>query len=72
MKTVPTSSDSINLRPYKIKDLAALYNTTTKTFRKWLIPFKKDIGERQGHFYSILQVKIIFKKLSFPQSMDEE
>ena len=54
------------LRPYTHKELAAFYGVSRKTFLKWLKPFQKSIGQRNGHFYSTLQVEIIFRKLGRP------
>jgi len=38
---------------------------------EWLRPFKEEIGPRAGNFYTIAQVKIIFKKLDLPDPPDE-
>jgi len=54
------------LRPYTHKELAGFYGVSRKTFLKWLKPFQKSIGHRNGHFYSTLQVEIIFRKLGRP------
>ncbi len=62
----------LKLRPYKLKELAALYGTCTKTMRKWLSPYAEQIGERKGHFYKIEQVKIIFSQLQPPSFLDLE
>ena len=67
------SSDRfIVLKPYSIKELADKYGVTPKTFRKWLAPFKEEIGPRIGWFYSVRQIKIIFKRLSYPSELDPE
>jgi hypothetical protein len=62
----------ISLRPYTLKELCALYGVCRYTFNKWLKPFEKEIGVRQGFYYSILQVKIIFDKLGYPSMYDFE
>ena len=56
----------IPLRPYNLKELAAMYGISTKTFNKWLKPFKKIIGPRKGYFFTIPQVRMIFKFFEFP------
>ncbi len=56
----------VEIRPYKLKELAALYKADPKTFLKWLLPFQSILGKRLGHYYNITQVKLIFKKLSHP------
>jgi len=60
---------SIPLRPYYLKELAAMYGISTKTFNKWLKPFSKIIGQRRGYYFTIPQVRKIFKVLEFPSVM---
>lgn len=65
--TLPEIGEIIEIKQYKLKELAHLYNNiSTKTLKKWLEPFKEEIGERKGHYYSIPQVRVIFKKLGYP------
>jgi len=63
-----TDSQIINipLRPYNLKELATMYGISTKTFNKWLKPFKRIIGPRKGYFFTIPQVRMIFKLFEFP------
>ena len=56
----------IKLKRYAPFELAALYEVDRRTMNKWLKPFKEEIGPRQGLFYTIAQVRIIFNKLSIP------
>lgn len=63
-----SENQKFQLRPYTIAELADMYGVSKKTFRKWLEPFQELIGERNGFFYSIIQVKIIFDKLGMPGS----
>ncbi len=66
----PREKIKVELKPYTIKELAQIYGVTTKTFRKWLSPLKKEIGERRGWFYSIAQVKTIFSELLLPSYVE--
>ncbi len=54
------------LRPYTTRELFKLYGVSDKTFRKWLAPFKDEIGEKHGIFFTIKQVKTIFQRLGTP------
>ena len=56
----------IEIRPYTHKELAAMYNAHVRTFKRWVDKFKDELGERDGHYYTIPQVKIIFRKLDIP------
>lgn len=60
------------LKPYTAAELCDLYNISKKTFLKWIKPFLKVIGERQGYFYTVAQVETIFKKLGPPGKMFTE
>jgi len=65
----PTEQQFINkcaLRPYTTKELYLLYGVSDKTFRKWLAPFQKKIGQKRGAYFTINQVKIIFRRLGTP------
>ncbi len=54
------------LKPYTVKELCQMYDTTGNTFRRWLRPFLAEIGDRNGRYYSVLQVRTILLKLGAP------
>ena len=54
------------LKPYTLKELCYMYDTTVKTFHRWLRPFAEEIGARNGRYFSVLQVQIILKRLGMP------
>jgi hypothetical protein len=57
----------LQLRPYCLKELAALYEVKPRTIKIWLEPFATSIGEKNGRFYTIKQVEIIFDKIGEPK-----
>ena len=57
------------IRPSSIKDLAAIYGVCDKTLKKWVSPFVEEVGAKNGRYYSVAQVKIIFEKLGVPCKM---
>lgn len=57
------------IRPSSIKELAGIYGCCDKTMKKWIIPFLLEIGEKNGRYYSVVQVKVIFDKLGVPCKM---
>ena len=67
-----SAGSSIVLRPHNLKELSALYSISSRTLKKWLHPFEREIGERIGYFYTIIQVKKIFELLGFPGILTEE
>jgi hypothetical protein len=62
----------IKLRPYTVLDLAKMYEVSDKTMKKWIKPFENEVGEKNGYFYSIAQVKMIFEKLGAPGELSYE
>jgi hypothetical protein len=70
MKKETTMSTTINespeIRHYSTKELARFYGVCDKTLLKWMKPFSGDIGQKQGRFFTVAQVKMIFEKLGMP------
>lgn len=46
-----------------LAQLAAYYNVSRTTMRKWLKPFRNEIGPVEGNFYTPKQVQVIFDKI---------
>ena len=59
----------IRVMPYTTKQLSVIYNVDRRTFYKWLNDIKNDLGKRNGYYWSILQVRMIFRKLSLPDNI---
>lgn len=57
---------TIALKPYSLTDLAGLYSVCGRTMKKWVAPFESEVGAKQGRYYTIAQVKIIFEKIGLP------
>jgi hypothetical protein len=62
-----------DIRPYSKKELAELYDMTTHCFTTMISSFIKDIGKRNGWYYNVNQVRIIFFKCGYPNHLlDDE
>ena len=61
----------VEVRAYSIGELAGLYEISVRTMNRWLKPHLIIIGERQGRFYTVKQVEIIFEQLGLPKDYDE-
>jgi cbb3-type cytochrome oxidase cytochrome c subunit len=61
-----------DIKPYTVAELAQIYEVCDRTFKKWITPFKPEIGKRNGRYYSVVQVKIIFKRLGIPGKLQGE
>jgi len=58
--------DGIVIKPYTHQELATLYGVSWPTLQRWLKPHHHTIGEKHGHFYTALQLRIIFKLIGPP------
>ena len=63
---------SIPLKPYSLTELSKLYSVCIKTIKKWMKPFSEEIGEKNGRFYTINQVKLIFSKICLPGEISND
>jgi hypothetical protein len=60
------SQDDFASLPRNLKELAARYGCTPKTFRRWLIKAKLDLGIKLGYYFTPRQVKMILEHMSAP------
>ena len=59
----------VEVKPYNIKDLCNLYQVSPKTMYKWLDALSVDIGYKNGRYFTVLQVEMIFIKLGVPYTL---
>lgn len=59
-------NEKFEIRPRTTKEMAGFYNINLCTFRKWLNPFRNEIGEKVGLYYRPAQVKKIIELLGDP------
>lgn len=60
------AGNSIALKPYTTNELARLYGVSVYTFYKWIEPIKNELGKKKGWYWTIPQVRLIFKILDVP------
>jgi hypothetical protein len=61
---------SISARPCSMNDFVTLYGVSDKTMRKWLSPFREELGGKKIYVYTVKQVNIVFAKLGKPKYYD--
>ena len=66
MKTYPTPETEFVVKPVTHTQLAKAYECSPKTLYRYLKPFKKQIGPRNGYLYSIQQLFTIFELIGWP------
>jgi hypothetical protein len=59
------------MRPYSLKELAAIYQCSRKTIYSWVRDLDAEIGPRIGHFYNPRQVRLIVASLGPPPSQGD-
>lgn len=55
------------IRPYRMKDLTAIYGVSGRTLRRWIESKAPDYANKTKMFYSIEQVRGIVMALGIPQ-----
>lgn len=61
-------STKIILKPYKKKEVRAMYEMNYKAFKTLIDKHKDAIGECPGQYYDVNQLLIIFSKLGIPSA----
>jgi hypothetical protein len=61
-----TIPDAFEMKHYSTKELARFYGVCDKTLLKWMKPFATDIGQKQGRYFTVAQVRVIIEKLGIP------
>ncbi len=73
MKTNLNPSVAVfTIRPYSKKELTAMYAISKKTMTRWLKPHLPKIGKREGRYYTVRQVTVIFEALGLPDCFSEQ
>jgi hypothetical protein len=61
-----------HVRPYKVIELADIYQIKVRTFQRWLERIKDKIGKVEGHFLTIPQVEVIISHYGVPYFIKAE
>jgi len=54
------------VKPYRLSDLAAIFDVNRKTMRKWMDKYPDDLSIREGKYFSIRQVNFCLDKFGLP------
>jgi hypothetical protein len=58
------------IKPYRIIDLAAIFDVNRKTMRRWMSNFPGELGKRDGKYYSINQVEFMIAQFGLPKKLN--
>jgi hypothetical protein len=64
-----TEKKSIEIKPYMPNELARFYQVSHPTFNKWIKGIAEKLGKRNGQYFSVKQVEIIFEELGLPKTI---
>ena len=54
------------VRAYKWKELCQLYSVCPRTLKRWIYPFREEVGKLQGGYFQIPQIEAIIKGIGLP------
>ena len=57
------------IKPYRIKDLAEIYDVSTKTIRKW-IANKAGVKKKDSQYFTVHDVVKIVTAIGLPQKIN--
>lgn len=57
------------VKPYRLIDLAAIFDVNHKTMRRWMEKHPDELGQRDGKYYSIQQVRFCIEQFGLPQKI---
>ncbi len=57
------------IRPYRLMDLAAIYDVSSKTMRRWIDAKAPEFAKKTRTYFTIDQVKGIVTILGMPQKI---
>ena len=60
---------NLNIKPYRLKDLIAIYDVNENTFKKWMASYPDELGKKDGKYYSIRQVEFMIEKFGLPKKV---
>lgn len=65
-----TRIKKVVVKSYHLRELAAIYDKTVYRMRKSLRPHKIRIGNKEGYYYTIEQVTLIFRLVQLPSNVE--
>ena len=54
------------VKPYRLSDLAIIFDVNRKTMRKWLDKYPEQFGKREGKYFYIRQVEFCLQTFGLP------
>jgi hypothetical protein len=58
------------IKPYRMIDLAAIFDVNRKTMKRWMSNFPNELGKREGKYFSINQVQFMIAQFGLPRRLN--
>jgi hypothetical protein len=68
-KALYDEQGNLIIRPYRLMDLAAIYDVSTRTMRRWIDAKAAEYGKKEKKYFTIEQVIGIITALGVPQKI---
>jgi hypothetical protein len=60
---------NLNIKPYRLKDLAAIFDVAEGTLKQWMKKYPDQLGKKDGKYYSIRQVEFMIQEFGLPRKV---
>lgn len=67
INTTTTEPKKLQIKLYSQKELAQLYEVSPRTLKKWIEMHDEKIGKKNGRYYSLAQIELIFNLVGIPK-----
>ena len=57
------------VKPYRMIDLAAIFDVNYRTMKRWMSNFPNELGKKDGKYYSVHQVQFMIGQFGLPRRM---
>ena len=57
------------IKPYRLKDLAAIFDINAQTLKRWMDKYPDELGEKDGMYYSVKQVEFMIEQFGLPRKI---
>jgi hypothetical protein len=65
------SKTTLEVKPYTMKEMAAIYCISARSFATWIKKIEPHVGRKQGRYFNVHQVRMIIEKLGLPGTIGE-
>lgn len=69
LKKLYDDGGNLIIRPYRLMDLAAIYDVSTRTMRRWIDAKAPEHGKKTMKYFTVAQVEGITKALGLPHKI---